>query len=211
MNPGIPASALQNLIELVTPPEEIKWRSGQRAHAGDCGHPCTLPHKQLAYIDARYVMRVLDTLVGPASWQTDLRPGTGGITLCGIGIKVDGEWIWKWDGAGETDIEGEKGSVSDAFKRAAVRWGIARDLYAIQPQSQAPSAPQRAQAPSSPAPQSDSLIAGLDDAPACPYHHSPATRSKFPDRVTGIVGWYCREKAGNGSPENTKGYCGWKA
>tara|TARA_R110000851_G_scaffold284617_1_gene438177 strand:- start:1290 stop:1529 length:240 start_codon:yes stop_codon:yes gene_type:complete len=42
---------------------------------------------------------------------------------------MDGEWVWKSDGAGETSIEGEKGGFSDAFKRAAVHFGYARELY----------------------------------------------------------------------------------
>ena len=42
---------------------------------------------------------------------------------------MDGEWIWKSDGAGETSIEGEKGGFSDAFKRAGVHFGYARELY----------------------------------------------------------------------------------
>ena len=35
----------------------------------------------------------------------------------------------KSDGAGETDYEGEKGSYSDSFKRACVKWGVGRYLY----------------------------------------------------------------------------------
>jgi hypothetical protein len=75
---------------------------------------------------------VLDQKVGSENWQRDTRMiavGNQLIVSTGIGINVDGNWIWKWDGAGETDIEGEKGSFSDSFKRAAVSWGIARDLY----------------------------------------------------------------------------------
>ena len=44
-----------------------------------------------------------------------------------------GVWITKTDGAGETDIEGEKGAFSDAFKRAAVHHGVARYLYDDKP------------------------------------------------------------------------------
>lgn len=33
------------------------------------------------------------------------------------------------NGAGETQVEGEKGKFSDAFKRAAVLWGVGRYLY----------------------------------------------------------------------------------
>jgi hypothetical protein len=37
--------------------------------------------------------------------------------------------VWKSDGAGDSDVEAEKGAVSDAFKRAAVKWGVGRYLY----------------------------------------------------------------------------------
>lgn len=82
----------------------------------------------LAYIDARDVMRRLDEACGPAGWQCDY-PHANGKTICRIGIKVDDEWIWKANGAGDTDIEAEKGAISDAFKRAAVMWGVGRYLY----------------------------------------------------------------------------------
>lgn len=82
----------------------------------------------LAYIDARDVMQRLDDVVGPDGWQCRY-PHATGKTVCEIGIRVRDEWIWKADGAGDTDIEAEKGALSDAFKRAAVRWGIGRYLY----------------------------------------------------------------------------------
>jgi hypothetical protein len=78
----------------------------------------------LAYIDARDVMKRLDDVCG-LNWQ-DRYPFDG---CCEIGLKVGGEWVWRANGAGETDIEGEKGKFSDAFKRAAVLWGIGRYLY----------------------------------------------------------------------------------
>jgi len=82
----------------------------------------------LAYINARDAMKRLDDVVGWDKWQctyTDVRSGI----ICNIGIQIANEWIWKADGAGETDIEGEKGASSDAFKRAAVRFGVGRYLY----------------------------------------------------------------------------------
>ena len=41
----------------------------------------------------------------------------------------DGEWITKSDGADDSNIEGAKGGISDALKRAAVLFGIGRYLY----------------------------------------------------------------------------------
>lgn len=94
----------------------------------------------LAYVDARDVMNRLDEVCSPAGWQCKYSHANGK-TVCDLGIKVSpsvvineelvhcGEWVWKADGAGDSDIEAEKGALSDAFKRAAVRWGIGRYLY----------------------------------------------------------------------------------
>jgi len=53
----------------------------------------------------------------------------GSKTVCEIGILCGDTWVWKADGAGDSDVEAEKGALSDAFKRAAVRWGVGRYLY----------------------------------------------------------------------------------
>lgn len=110
------------------PIERVKYRQGPGG-------------KQLAYIDARDVADRLDEVVGQAFWQNRYTC-VNGVTVCEIGIKVDVEWAWKADGAPETTIEAEKGALSDAFKRAGVKWGIARYLY-----DDAPPPPQQEQPP----------------------------------------------------------------
>ena len=96
----------------------------------------------LAYIDARDAMQRLDEVVGPANWQCRYPLADNGLLICEIGLNVDaatglsmpsaaGNWIWKANGAGDTQVEAEKGKASDAFKRAAVLWGIGRYLYAL--------------------------------------------------------------------------------
>lgn len=105
------------------PPEKISWRVGSTNKDKNKG-------MALAYIDARDVMERLDEVCGPRNWQCRY-PHANGKTVCDIGIKVEGEWVWKADGAGDTDFEAEKGAMSDALKRAAVRWGIGRYLYDI--------------------------------------------------------------------------------
>lgn len=103
-------------------PDKIDWRVGSVTKDKTRG-------MALAYIDARTVQDRLDDVCGPF-WQCrhEVAPD-GKKTTCHIGIKIDDEWIWRSDGAGETDFEGEKGGYSDSFKRAAVRWGIGRYLY----------------------------------------------------------------------------------
>lgn len=110
------------------PPELVSWRVG--ATNGD-----KTKGLALAYIDARDVMNRLDMFCGPENWQ-DKYSHANGKTVCDIGIRVAREngafeWVWKADGAGDSDVEAEKGALSDAFKRAAVRWGIGRYLYDI--------------------------------------------------------------------------------
>lgn len=82
----------------------------------------------VAYVDARDVARRLDEACGVGNWQDDYK-SIGNLLFCGIGVKVDNEWIWKWDTGTESNMEAEKGHVSDAFKRAAVKWGVGRFLY----------------------------------------------------------------------------------
>lgn len=85
----------------------------------------------LAYIDARDVMDRLDEVCGPANWQTEYHETAKGRLICRLSIRIGSEWVTKSDGAGDTDVEGEKGAISDALKRAAVSWGIGRYLYRL--------------------------------------------------------------------------------
>lgn len=104
--------------------EEIDWRIGSTNADKTKG-------MALAYLDARCVMDRLDSVCGPANWQCNYLFGSGTSTVCNLGIFMDGSWVWKADGAGATDVEGEKGALSDALKRAAVRFGVGRYLYEL--------------------------------------------------------------------------------
>lgn len=104
------------------PPTQVSWRVGAKSQDKKKGM-C------LAYIDARDVMERLDNVVGQGGWQSRYINAGNGATCCEVGIRIDGEWVWKSDGAGKTDYEGDKGQFSDAFKRAAVKWGVGRYLY----------------------------------------------------------------------------------
>lgn len=104
--------------------EEIDWRIGNtKADKTQA--------MALAYLDARTVMDRLDGVCGPDGWQCNYTPIPGHPSIiCNLGIQMPGsEWLWKADGAGASDIEAEKGMMSDALKRAAVRWGVGRYLY----------------------------------------------------------------------------------
>src|SRR5690554_4381279 len=83
----------------------------------------------MTYITARAVMNRLDRVVGPENWRDDYQEVKGGI-LCTLYLRINGEWVGKSDvGTPPEKIEVVKGMYSDALKRAAVRWGIGRELY----------------------------------------------------------------------------------
>lgn len=124
------------LLKRPFPADKIHWRVGstnQKAQAKQTGDQRARPTKgvALAYIDARDAMHRLDEVVGPANWQDRYPWSESGKLCCEIGILIDGEWRWKANGAGDTNMEADKGAFSDAFKRAAVMWGIGRYLYAL--------------------------------------------------------------------------------
>ncbi|MGV3526510.1 MAG: Rad52/Rad22 family DNA repair protein [Candidatus Sericytochromatia bacterium] len=85
----------------------------------------------VAYIDARQVMHILDSVLGPANWQDHYREVAGKV-YCDLSVRIEhDEWVTKSDCGTESNFEGEKGQASDAFKRAAVKWGVGRFLYEL--------------------------------------------------------------------------------
>ena len=104
------------------PADKISWRVGATNATKDKGIA-------LAYIDARDVMERLDEVFG-MNWQCRYTHAEAK-TICEIGVRIDDEWIWRAGGAGDTDVEAEKGAVSDAFKRAAVLLRIGQYLYKL--------------------------------------------------------------------------------
>lgn len=121
-----------------------RWKV-QTGRAGQYGGWC------VAYVDARDVENLLDEVAGPGNWkdhyevlgktkrewdEADKR-GTkshmvseeSSSVKASISIKIGDEWVSKEDVGTASDTEAEKGAFSDAFKRAAVKWGIGRFLY----------------------------------------------------------------------------------
>jgi len=122
-----------------TPPESIQYLA-KKVRIEPNKKPQALA---VAYVDSAYIEERLDLVVGPLSWQMDVKT-CGDITVVGIGIKnpITGEWLWKWDTGQSTFDENEpaevrksmfKGNISTGFKRAGYRWGIARDVLEIRP------------------------------------------------------------------------------
>ncbi len=105
-------------------PKYVKFRVGSISTYG-----ATPSAQLLAYIDARAVMRRLDQVVGAACWEDSYTPGPVGGVLCTLRIWCGDRWVQKQDVGTASDFEAEKGVNSDAFKRAAVKWGIGRYLH----------------------------------------------------------------------------------
>lgn len=104
------------------PQEAVHWRAQTVTKNG-------YKALALAYLDARDVMDRLDEVCTPAGWRNTVVETAKGRLIATIEIKIDGEWVGKSDGAGDTAVEGDKGGISDALKRAAVLWGVGRYLY----------------------------------------------------------------------------------
>jgi hypothetical protein len=127
-----------NLKELKDPfPEkDIEWRIQSSGMKGDKPWAIVVP-----YIQARAVMDRLDRVCGMDGWEVSYKKIDGGF-MCRLGLRPvetvgnmsivgTGRFMWKEDGAQETNIESIKGGISSALKRAAVAWGIGRYLYRL--------------------------------------------------------------------------------
>jgi len=100
-------------------PEEVKLRT----QAG----------RQLHYVTARTVMNRLDEVLGPENWWDDFVPLEHSV-ICRLTIRLpDGQILIKSDAGGYAGMadpgDDDKSGFADAFKRAAVKFGVARYLY----------------------------------------------------------------------------------
>lgn len=127
-------SKVTDALAALFDPAEVKFKpqtaKGERALA-------------VAYVDARVVMERLDAAVGAANWQDSYMVLPGDQVECRLSIResalesnaaTDG-WVTKTDAGGESeqpdDGDKRKAAYSDAFKRAAVKWGVGRYLYRL--------------------------------------------------------------------------------
>ncbi|MBP5718540.1 MAG: hypothetical protein J6X53_06125 [Abditibacteriota bacterium] len=117
--------------ELAQPfaPQDLEWRVQHANREKTRG-------LAVPYVTSRAIQDRLDAVVGAQNWRNEFQPWQGGkkgAQICGISIYVEErtEWITKWDGAENTNIEAVKGGLSDSMKRAAVQWGIGRVLYKL--------------------------------------------------------------------------------
>jgi hypothetical protein len=89
--------------------------------------------RQLHYVTARTVMNRLDDVLGPENWWDDFVPLEHSV-ICRLTIRLpDGTVLTKADAGGYAGMadpgDDDKSGFADAFKRAAVKFGVARYLY----------------------------------------------------------------------------------
>jgi hypothetical protein len=89
--------------------------------------------RQLHYITARTAMNRLDTVLGPENWWDEYHPGANSV-MCRLTLRLpDGTTLTKCDAGGYAGMadqgDDDKSGFSDAFKRAAAKFGVARYLY----------------------------------------------------------------------------------
>lgn len=87
----------------------------------------------LLYKTARVDAKILDDTVGPLNWCCDFQEIKGNL-FCKIGVRenADQAFVYKCDcgiESGQDDGNEKKAEASDAFKRAATKWGIGSELY----------------------------------------------------------------------------------
>lgn len=133
----MPEPTIWERLAAPLPKDEIKLRVGQVTPKGQ-----QTPYKDgskanfLAYHDARHVMDRLDEVLGHEGWRDEYREVGKNDVECALWLLVDGEWLSKSDvgcpnNPASPEPEYLKSSYSDALKRAGVKWGIGRYLYAL--------------------------------------------------------------------------------
>ncbi len=100
--------------------DEVKEREGAKG-------------EMFKYVSARTVMNRLDDVAGPENWWDEFVPNEESV-ICRLSIRLpDQTVVTKVDAGGFADMkdlgDSDKSGFSDAFKRAAVKFGIGRYLY----------------------------------------------------------------------------------
>ncbi len=102
-------------------PHEIEWRVQSQTKSKD--KLIIVP-----YINNRCVMERFDEVFGWDKWHNSFKEIQGGF-ICQIKVETENGTVIKEDGASKTNIEPEKGGISDSMKRCAVQFGLGRCLY----------------------------------------------------------------------------------
>jgi len=111
---------MNNILTAPILPNEVEWRIQSQTNTGKL---IVVP-----YINNRCVMTRFDAAFGADNWTSEFREIANGF-LCRLTVSINDRQVYREDGASKTNIEPEKGGISDAMKRAAVQFGLGRCLY----------------------------------------------------------------------------------
>ena len=105
-------------------PQDIELRVQSIGKTGWC--------TVLAYKTARTDVKRMNEACG-LDWECDYFYDDKKILCCSISIYSEKtkRWVKRMDVGTDSQTEAEKGSYSDAFKRAGFRWGIGIELYSL--------------------------------------------------------------------------------
>jgi hypothetical protein len=104
-------------------PKDIEWRVQQAGGFGE--NPWALV---LAYVTNRAIMQRLDDVCGIENWKNEFKSAPDGGVMCGLSVKVVrkptgdidpmsySEWVTKWDGAENTNVEAVKGRFKQLYE-----------------------------------------------------------------------------------------------
>ncbi len=121
-----PAVGLREALAAPFREDEYEWRVQNELSKGT-------KVRVLCYVQARAIQNRLDDVMGVFGWKAEYHSGPDGGVVCRLWLKDGeaGEWVFKEDGASNTEIEAVKGGISSALKRAGAVWGIGRLLYSL--------------------------------------------------------------------------------
>lgn len=127
------------LLRAPFPPAVLKWKPQVVKNDKALAAP---------YIDARAVQERLNDVLGVTGWQDSYIHIPNGVVQCQLSIRIPGtsDWVTREDVGGESDQKDAsdrcKSAVSDALKRAAVKFGVGAYLYRL-PMTWVPYDPQK--------------------------------------------------------------------
>lgn len=135
MSSPTPAAELFAALRKPFEPSDLEWRA-MFTKDGDQG-PLILV---APYINRPALVNRLNQVCGIGGWQSDARASSGHVYV-GVGILVEGAWVWRWDGTGLLEADppaftassAGKGNFSNAFKRACELFGVGTYLREIKP------------------------------------------------------------------------------
>ncbi len=168
------------------PLAEVEWRVDGKPSTKDGKTTCRF----VPYIDALWVSQALDEWIGTENWQDDyevVRLGDKDAMLCRLSLKFGPEWVCKTDVGAVSNFEGQKGAVTDAFKRCASRkWGVGRNVYDL-PTLWAPCRTYQANGKEQAAPNRESLPAIMRELKSRGYSDAEGGKVLEVDPDTGEI------------------------